>query len=427
MKSLLKAPVAYLLALLARAIIRKYRPVIVMVTGSVGKTSTKDAVKAALSEGFYLRASEKSYNSEFGVPLTIIGAKNPWENATAWYGVFQEALALIMLPSHYPKLLVLEVGADRPGDLSKILKIATPDAVVVTRLPDVPVHVEAYATPQAVRDEEFTPASALASHGTLIICADDPYAVTMSQRLHATITTFGFAEGATVRIEDPSFYKDADSMGMEATIDAHGRSLRIRVEGALGKTQLLAPAAAFALAIALGLTEEEALTGLATYSAPPGRARVLNGLNGSLIIDDTYNASPVAVEEALLSLGLVPNASRRIAVLGDMLELGRYSKAEHERVGTLAAERADLIVTVGSRAKAICEAARATGRSDEDCISFDTSTEAAEALAARVQEGDVVLVKGSQGVRMERVVEALLADPSDSAQLVRQEKEWKRR
>jgi UDP-N-acetylmuramoyl-tripeptide--D-alanyl-D-alanine ligase len=427
MKSLLKAPIAALLASLARAIIRKYRPTIVMVTGSVGKTSTKDAVKAALAERFFLRASEKSYNSEFGVPLTIIGARNPWENPSAWLSVFQEALALILLPSHYPKLLVLEVGADRPGDLARILRIATPQAVVVTRLPDVPVHVEAYATPQAVRDEEFTPANALTAADQLVICADDPYAIDMSQRVPAAVTTFGFAESADVRITDPGFFREADECGMEAMLTAYGRSERIRVHGALGMPQLLAPAAAYAAACALGMTPDEALAGLAAYQSPPGRARVLRGKEGSLIIDDSYNSSPAATEEALSALALVPEVTRRIAVLGDMLELGRYSVAEHERVGVRAAEAADVVVSVGPRARTIYEAALASGKGPEEAYAYESSQEAADAVAGMVREGDLVLVKGSQSIRMERVVEKLLADPADRSKLVRQEKEWKRR
>ena len=208
MKALLKAPVAYLLALLARGVVRKYKPIIVMVTGSVGKTSTKDAVAAALSEKFFLRASEKSYNSEFGVPLTIFGASNPWSDFYKWVRVIEEAIALLLLPSHYPKLLVLEVGADRPGDLRKILRIATPDAVVVTRLPDVPVHVEAYASPHAVREEEFAPALALQDGAPLIISADDEHARHMAKALPAAITTFGFHEGADVLLSEDAILED---------------------------------------------------------------------------------------------------------------------------------------------------------------------------------------------------------------------------
>ena len=421
MKGILKSIVAGLLATLARSILRKYNPKIVMVTGSVGKTSTKDAIAAALSVRFNLRAIEKSYNSEFGLPLTVIGAKNPWENPAAWFKVFQEALALIMLPNLYPKLLVLEVGADRPGDLAKILKIATPDTVVVTKLPDVPVHVEAYASPQAVRDEEFAPAYALPVGAPLIISADDPHAVRMADRLRAKVVTFGFSETADIRLTDLDFVSGGEG-GMRASVNGS----TIEVLGALGRPQLYAPAAAFATARALGLTEEEAFEGLALYAPPPGRGRILPGKNGSRLIDDTYNSSPAAVEEALNALSLVP-AERRIAVLGDMLELGRYSVEEHTRIGKLASEKVDMLVVVGHRSRATREAALRSGMPEEQALFFDTSKEAAEALPKLVTEGDVVLVKGSQSIRMERVSEALLADPFDAKKLVRQEVEWRRR
>lgn len=428
MKALFKTPIALLLAALAARILRKYRPTVVMVTGSVGKTSTKDALASVLADTFYLRASEKSYNSEFGVPLTIIGAKNPWENAAAWIRVIREALALALLPNLYPKLLVLEVGADRPGDLARILAFCKPDMVVVTRLPDVPVHVEAYVSPQAVREEEFAPAYALSSGSPLVISADDPNAMTMAARLNARIVTFGFADGADVQLEGYSYFDEQGMRGMSATIMVRGESHSLRVIGALGRSQLYAPAAAIAAGLALDMEISRALAAAETYVPPAGRGRILDGKAGSLIIDDSYNASPAAVEEALAALALLPVTGRRIAVIGDMLELGRYSAEEHERIGLMAAERADLLVTVGARSRAASAAAIASGRMDEEhALSFATSAEAAEALAEIVSEGDAVLVKGSQGVRTERVVEALLANEEDRAKLVRQEREWKRR
>lgn len=427
MKSILKALVAGVLAVLAQAVVQKYRPLIVMVTGSVGKTSTKDAAAAVLARRYHLRASEKSYNSEFGVPLTIIGAKNPWNNPAAWLRVFKDAFALILLPSHYPKLLVLEVGADRPGDLARILRIVKPDAVIVTRLPDVPVHVEAYASPQAVRDEEFAPAYALQNGSPLIISADDPNAVTMAARLSVKITTFGFTDGADVRLEGYSFFEEGDLCGMEAVLNVKGETCTLRVPGALGKSQLYAPAAAIAAALSLDTTLKLALEGVEAYVPPAGRGRILRGKNGSFLIDDSYNASPAAVEEALAALQLLPNTGRRIAVLGDMLELGRYSAKEHAHVGTLARERVDLLVTVGARSKATAEAARAAGMHDDAVFSFDTAVEAAALLEGMIGERDVILVKGSQSIRMERVAERLLADSADQTKLVRQESEWKAR
>src|SRR3989344_7312833 len=207
MKNILKITIAEILAFVARSVVRRYRPRIVMITGSVGKTSTKDAVATVLADRFLVRKSEKSFNSEFGVPFTILGVKNPWRNPLAWGSVIKNTIALLFLPNHYPNMLVLEVGADKPGDLSRILRIATPDAVVVTRLPEIPVHVEAYATPEAVREEEFSPAYSLSAGAPLIISVDDTYALDNAVRTSARIVSYGVTDDATVRVSDTDFYE----------------------------------------------------------------------------------------------------------------------------------------------------------------------------------------------------------------------------
>ncbi len=423
MKKLLKPTFVFILALCARAVIRRYRPQIVMITGSVGKTSTKDAVAAALSERFFVRASAKSFNSEFGVPFTVFGVDNPWDDPLRWFSVAKSTLALLFLPNHYPNMLVLEVGADRPGDISRILHIATPDAVVVTRLPEIPVHVEAYASPEAVREEEFSPAYALAAGAPLIIPADDPYALDGALRTPARAISYGVSESAGVRLLDIGFYESEGTVaGMQAVLCVGGEQETLVVKGSIGRTQVFPAAAALAVAIAFGISRPEALRALEHYEPPPGRGRIFRGKNGSILIDDSYNASPAAVEEALATLKAFPRALRRIAVLGDMLELGRYSVAEHERISALAAASADVVVAVGIRARAF-----ASAKEGAEAILFENARAAALALPAFVREGDIVLIKGSQSIRTERIVESLLADPADAARLVRQERAWKRK
>lgn len=424
MKNILKPIIVFILAFLSKAVLRRYRPQIVMVTGSVGKTSTKDAVASALQARFYVRKSEKSFNSEFGVPFTILGVENPWNNPFAWLSVFKSALALLLLPNHYPNMLVLEVGADRPGDLAKILKIAIPNAVVVTRLPDIPVHVEAYACPESVREEEFSIAYALGASAPLIIPDNDACATESAARTPASVISYGCTESATVRASDIHFYEEKNGKvsGMAAKISVGGKEGECVVTGAVGKTQILPIAAALATAHAFDIPFSEAITAIESYEAPPGRGRLLAGKNGSIIVDDSYNSSPVAVEEALATLKTFPHAKRRIAILGDMLELGRYSVVEHERIAGLAGESADVIAAVGIRARAFVAA---PGKAE--ISHFDNSRVAAVALANFVQDGDVVLVKGSQSIRMERIVEALLADKADVTKLVRQEKKWKQK
>ncbi|MEK7060560.1 MAG: UDP-N-acetylmuramoyl-tripeptide--D-alanyl-D-alanine ligase [Patescibacteria group bacterium] len=428
MKNIFKYLITFMLAAFARAVVRRYKPRIVMVTGSVGKTSTKDAVAAVLAERFYIWKSEKNFNTEFGVPYTILGlgAGNPFENPLLWFTVFKRALVLLFLPNHYPNMLVLEVGADKPGDLSRILRIVAPDAVVVTRLPEIPVHVEAYDSPEAVREEEFSPAYSLSAGAPLIVSIDDQYALDGAVRTSARILSYGVSDDAMVSIRDAGFYEsEGKILGMKASVVVNGEKENLVVKGSVGTAQLLPAAAALATASAFDIPLSEALKSLNNYEPPPGRGRLLAGKNGSIIIDDSYNASPAAVEEALATLKSFPppagGRTRRIAVLGDMLELGRYSVMEHERIGALARGSADLVVAVGIRARAFANG------SGTEVMTFNSASAAAAALPALAREGDVILVKGSQSIRMERVVEALLANPSDASLLVRQEREWKRR
>lgn len=422
-----------MLALAARIVIHRYRPRIVMITGSVGKTSTKDAVAAVLTRRFFVRKSEKSFNSEFGVPFTILGVENPWNNPFAWLAVLKSVLVLLILPNHYPNMLVLEVGADRPGDLARILRFATPDMVIVTRLPEIPVHVEAYASPEAVREEEFSPAYALSAEAPLIVSSDDPYALENAMRTPARSISYGMADNADVRLSNIDFYESRREIaGMQANVNVRGKQGKLLIKGSVGKTQLLPAAAALAAAAAYEISLPEALRALEEYVPPRGRGRLLVGKNGSIIIDDSYNASPAAVEEALATLKMFPMPSssveqsvctgRRIAVLGDMLELGRHSVTEHERIAVLAGESADVIAAVGIRARAFTAVPKCA-----EVMLFDNSYTAARVLSSFVREGDVILVKGSQSIRTERIVEALLANSADASQLVRQEKRWKQK
>jgi UDP-N-acetylmuramoyl-tripeptide--D-alanyl-D-alanine ligase len=220
---------------------------------------------------------------------------------------------------------------------------------------------------------------------------------------------------------------------MKATFVIKEKEYPIKIRGAIGRSQLYAPAAAVAISCALGMSEKDALIGLESYVSPPGRARVFKGKKNTTLIDDTYNSSPAAVEEILRSLELIPDTlyaggrSRKIAVLGDMLELGRYSIAEHAHIGHIAKETVDVLVTVGTRAKGIGDAALEDGMRASAVHHFETSLDAVAHIESLIEPSDVVLVKGSQSIRMERIVRPLLADFADVPELVRQDEEWLKR
>lgn len=438
MRNAFKRLVVFLITLESRAILRKYKPHIVAVTGSVGKTSTKDAIFAALSKsGVRVRASQKSFNSELGLPLTILGVPNGWNNPFKWAQNLVDGLVQIVFRTDYPEWLVLEVGADRPGDIRSLAAWLPVDVAVITRLPEVPVHVEFFDSPEAVIEEKASLIDAIKPGGSLLLFADDPRTLNLQHRLpapDAKLLTFGFSPEADVRGEGVALLRESGPgspgwpIGMTANIVSEGVSVPIEILGAAGPHAFLPALAAAAVGAALGKDLRDLAAGLESYDPPPGRMRLIRGIKNTLIIDDTYNASPAATEAALDTLNLVAPKGRRIAAIGDMLELGRHSTQEHRKLGAHAAKCVDLLVTVGFRARDIAQGALDNGLTDSQILQFEDSGKAGAELQNVLQEGDCLLVKGSQSIRMERVVEEVMAEPERASELlVRQDTEWKKR
>ncbi len=435
MRTLFKTCVVAILNAEARLVIRKYKPHIVAVTGSVGKTSTKDAIFAVLARSEHVRKSEKSFNSEIGMPLTVLGCPNAWSNPLRWMQNIFDGLYLIVFPAKYPQWLVLEVGADRPGDISNLAKWLPVDVAVITRLPDVPVHVEFFDSPAAVVEEKASIIGAIKEGGALVLYGDDGHTKDLSARAEARnvrVITFGLTDGADVRGLDFALLreegKDDGALGMSYQIDLEGTRVPARVLGVVGEHAALSSIAAAAVGRALGKEIPDILEGLEDYEPPHGRMHLIRGIKDTLIIDDTYNASPAAVAAGLDTLAFIAPTGRKIAALADMLELGRVSVDAHRKVGAQAAKAVDLLVTVGFRARDIASGALDNGLADEQIFQYEDSDRAGDELAAMLRPGDCVLVKGSQSMRMERVVEHLMAEPERAGELlVRQDEQWKKR
>lgn len=430
-KQMLSAALVYLITLLARAVLRKYNPKIVVVTGSVGKTSAKDAIYTVLQSAYFARKSTKSFNSEFGVPLTVLDRPNSWSNPFGWLLTLFKGLFLILFKNPYPAWLVLEVGADKPGDLRSLMSWVKPDVVVVTRFPDVPVHVEFYDSIEALFAEEALPVFALRSPGVLVLNNDDERVRSFGADSPHTVITYGSTPSALVRSfnETVEYAQDRDGrllpVGMKFEVLSGDRQAELRVEEALGPTHVYPLLAAVAVGLSLNIPLHSAAEALKNHRTPPGRMRLLLGVKGARIIDDTYNSSPVAAREALLSLGNVKAYGRKIAVLGDMRELGKYSEEEHRKIGVLVAEQADILMVVGRDSRFTAEGALNAGLPESNIFEFESAQEAGKFLEDLLGEGDVLLVKGSQSMRMERVVEEVMAHPEEKEKLlVRQEREW---
>lgn len=428
MKNLFRSIVVAILVAEARLLLRRHQPKIVAITGSVGKTSTKDAIFAAIKNNVFARRSEKSFNSEIGVPLTVLGLPNAWNNPLLWLRNIIEGFITALFSRTYPEVLILETGIDRPGDMERLTKWLKPDIAVLTRLPDVPVHVEYFSSPQAVAEEKMKLVSALQPDGVLIYNHDDDIIKKYLPEVRQRTVGFGrYLETDFTARADRVIYRDDVAIGVEFTMGHLGNEHRIFIADTIGTQHVYSCSAALAVADELSAPLDAAAQALSSLRTPNGRMRIMPGLKSTLLIDDTYNSSPIAVEQALQALQEVTHATRKIAVLGDMLELGRFSADEHRRIGGLVASTVDVLCTVGVRARGIAEGALAGGMSEKHVFQYDDVARAGRELQALLAPGDVVLVKASQGIRAERIVEEVMSEPERAEELlVRQDADWKK-
>lgn len=426
MKDLIKPLIVHILTWEAKLVLAKHKPFIIGVTGNLGKTSTKDAIYAVMKQHYYTRRSEKSMNSEFGVPLTILGQKSGWNNPLAWGKVIVHGFFAIWQKS-YPTHLVLEIGADRPGDIQAISSWVRPDITVVTQFGQVPVHVEFFPDRDAVIHEKGYLVESIKENGLFIFNADDNDAKKLIERTVVRKVSFGVHEKSDIKANHVKQYGHPIE-GTEADILIDGATHHMVLPEVIGKSPIYCALPALAVARELNISLEVACASLRDADKPKGRMRLLSGMNGSIIIDDTYNASPKATEHGLKTLSEIKTTGRKIAVLGDMLELGTHTRDEHYKIGLEVSKSCHKLYTVGIRARVIAEGALDGKMLDDNIMECDTSLDAGKELVQVLGEGDVVYMKGSQGIRMERAVKMILASTHDPKQvLVRQEKEWERR
>jgi len=412
MKSFLKKIIIFFLHIEARLVLRKYKPKIIAVTGSVGKTATKDAIYCVLSRHFFVHCSQKSFNSELGVPLAILGCQSGWNNPLRWIKIFFEGLALIFFKNHYPAVLVLEIGIDRPGDIKSITKWLHPDVVVVTRFGDVPAHVEFFKSREHLIKEKANLVRALKKGGMLILNGDDVDVLALKEKTKEVVITYGLSDGSMIKGSHVEIFYTAegDPEGIISKIEYKGNLFPLKLFGTIGKHYVSVVLAALTVGITQEINVVALLEALSGFKIPPGRLRILPGINHTVVIDDSYNSSPVATRGALRSLQETRAHGRKIAVLGDMMELGKYSIDEHKKIGVLVGEVCDVLITVGVRSKDIGEDVLISGMKhgrEVHFFNFDDSISAGEFLKDFIQNGDIILIKGSQSMRMERAVEKI--------------------
>ncbi|MGD1995323.1 MAG: UDP-N-acetylmuramoyl-tripeptide--D-alanyl-D-alanine ligase [Anaerolineae bacterium] len=355
---------------------RRYSPRVVGITGSVGKTTTKELTADVLSRRFVTLKSERSYNNEIGLPLTVLRLTDEHEQ------------------------VVLEMGMYDVGEIAELAEIALPHVGVVTIIG--PVHLERARTMERIVQAKTELVEALppAPEGIAILNYDDKQVLGMREATHARILTYGLSPEADL------YADEIEGLGLEGIrfrLHHAGETLHVRIP-LLGRHSVHTALRASAVGLVEGLTWQEILEGLRTPS-PQLRLVAVPGPQGSTILDDTYNASPASTIAALNLLGELEG--RKIAVLGDMLELGDYEREGHEKVGLRALEVVDVLIAVGRLGRIIGESALRWGMDPERVHVEEDNTAATQLLERLVGEGDVILVKGSRGMKMEEIVNAL--------------------
>lgn len=434
MKSILKSIIVSLLQIEARLVLWRFKPKIVAITGSVGKTSTKDAVYTALSTGYRVRKSDKSFNSEIGVPLTILGLPNGWDNPILWVKNILQGFWLIFFSRStvFPDWLVLEVGADKPGDIEKISRWLSPDVVVLTRFAEVPVHIEFFPSRQRLIEEKGFLVKALKVSGTLVLNNDDSDMNLFKDVIQNKIT-YGMTGDSDVKATGEEVAYEISGanpkpIGLDFIIKNKEIRELVKLRGVLGYQHIYPVLAAVAVAISQGLQISPLIRAFEKHIFPNGRMRLISGVKSSLIIDDSYNSSPVAAQAAIDTLGRCQRVGRRVAVLGDMFELGQYSKDAHLGLGKYLADKTDFLIVVGLRAREIASGALQIGMPENQILQYDSTEDALKEINLLIKNDDIILMKGSQGMRMEKLVSKIMADPLKAREfLVRQDQKWQQR
>lgn len=355
-----------------------FAPTVIGITGSVGKTSTKEVAAAVLQRRYRTLKNPRSYNNESTLPIVL----------------------LQLTDSH--EVAVLEMGCYGPGDIALLADIARPHIGIVTNVG--PSHLERMKTLEIIAGVKSELVQALPADGHAILNIDDPQVRPMVDQTTARPFLYGLDPGADLWADQ------IESKGLEGiSFRAHhaGEEVFLKLP-LLGRHSVHTALAATATGLLLGMGWDAIIDGLRDESAQL-RLLAVPGVGGATLIDDTYNASPVSSMAALNLLADLDG--RRIAVLGDMLELGHIEEKEHRRVGGRVAEVADILIVIGKRAQWIAEEARASGMPNDRVIVAAKNQEVIDTLRDILQQNDYVLVKGSRGAAMEGIVAALQQQP----------------
>jgi len=385
---------------------------VVGVTGSVGKTSTKEMVAAVLSEKYRVKRSEGNLNTEWGMCWTLLELDKPHRNLFSWAWTLTLGAYRAFFKVPRVDFWVLEMGVDRPGDMDRLLSVARPHYMLFLNVADVHIGEGQFENADAIFKEKSRAVYGVVEGGTAFLNADDERVSTLTERLPCKTVAVKAQGRVHVTV-----------LGMELRPEVQPPTV-LKIPALLSEEMGLNAMMAVSVGLAARMPMESIQAGLLKFHLPPGRLNPLAGVNGSLLIDGSYNASPKSVLAALKVLERAEG--RKIAVIGTMNELGDTSDEWHLKIGQKTAEIADVLVFVGEQASMLADGARRHGVAPEHLHRFVDAISAGRFLQKFLEKGDTALFKGSQnGVRLERAVAQCLAEPSQAAKLlVRHDSHW---
>lgn len=416
MKNKILKVIYRVLAFYAKKVIGRHKPTVIAITGSVGKTTTKEAIYKVLKDeyGGEVRANYGNLNAEIGIPLTILGY-DKMPSKLSW-PFFLIAAGFRVNVKTYPKILILEMGVEHKGDIDYFCSMAKPDYAIITSLS--PAHIENFKTIESYQKEKLSLLENLKPEGKAFINIDDK---DLDKVNGDNIVTIGIDNSRADYLADNIEFTIE---GTEFRINRTGRKIAISSK-LLGKALVASQLFAFALADEMGINLMKAAKSIENIRPVAGRLRVVSGQNHVTIIDDSYNANPKSTMAALDVLEGIKQAGRKVAILGNMNELGNYSKEGHIEVGKYAKDKCDLAIFIGENAKYLAE-----GYNDSrTSMVFSNRREFESQLERIINPDDLVLAKASQnGGFFEEIVKRLMKDPSEAEKiLVRQGAFWRKK
>ena len=415
MKTLFRKFIVSALTAFARIAIYLHRPKIIAITGSVGKTTVTNMVVSILKEnGLSSRGSIKSYNGDIGVPLSIFGLQSGISNPFKW--IYILFISFFKMLFSIPKYIVLEVGLETPGDITGIVKWLKPDISTITLLAKNPVHLERFNDKESLYKEKLSLFEETKNKGAVVWNGEDEIQKKYISNTSKTFNINSFNSDSIEVVSSNIHYDEYGPIGTDILIKIDGSEETFYMPEVIGEgvVQSLVASLATVRAISKDIPITVMRKAIASRPATPGRMHILGGKNGSVIIDDSYNASPIAMEKALQTLSMV-DKKKKIAILGVMAEIGDERDSIHKRIGEVLGETVDTAFIVGD----------ANYGNKENILYEKDHKKIIEKCLEIADKDTVFLCKGSQVSRVEKIVKGLISEkvnPKES--LVRQEGFW---